>query len=42
VVSHTGYIDIYNDGVMSFFIPREKLIARDFSDILYWWDEEDD
>jgi uncharacterized protein YwqG/tetratricopeptide (TPR) repeat protein len=42
VVSHTGYIDIYNDGVMSFFIPHEKLIARDFSDILYWWDEEDD
>lgn len=27
-------------GVCNFFIPREKLRARDFSDILYWWDEE--
>ena len=41
VDSHTGYINVGTEGVMNFFIPREKLIARDFSDILYWWDDED-
>jgi len=25
-------------GGCQFFIPREKLIARDFSDVMYWWD----
>ncbi len=41
VDSHTGYINVGIEGVMNFFISREKLIARDFSDILYWWDDED-
>ena len=25
-------------GGCQFFIPRDKLIARDFSDVMYWWD----
>lgn len=33
-------IQIGRNGVCNFFIPREKLRARDFSDVLYWWDEE--
>ncbi len=42
-----GYIDILrfgHDGGCQFFIPREKLRACDFSDVLYWWDDipEDD
>ncbi len=37
-------VDIHfgRNGVCNFFIPREKLRARDFSDVLYWWDEEDE
>ncbi|MDD4476244.1 MAG: DUF1963 domain-containing protein [Eubacteriales bacterium] len=31
-------IMVGNNGVMSFFIPHEKLKVCDFSDILYWWD----
>ena len=27
-----------DEGGCQFFIPREKLIARDFSDVMYWWD----
>ncbi len=29
---------IGDEGTMQFFIPREKLKQKDFSDILYWWD----
>lgn len=29
---------IGDEGVMNFFIPAEKLAAKDFSDVLYWWD----
>ena len=25
-------------GGCQFFIPRDRLIARDFSDVMYWWD----
>lgn len=25
-------------GGCQFFIPHDKLIARDFSDVMYWWD----
>ncbi len=32
------YIMIGDHGVMNFFIPREKLRQKDFSDVLYWWD----
>lgn len=49
IVSHTvtirqsgrqeDLIRFGNDGGCQFFIPREKLRALDFSDILYWWDE---
>ncbi len=28
-----------NDGGCQFFIPRDKLRAKDFSDVLYWWDD---
>lgn len=31
-------IDIGDSGVMNFFIPKEKLDRRDFSDVLFWWD----
>ena len=39
-VSDNGAVRIMigDHGVMQFFIPREKLQARDFSDILYTWD----
>ncbi len=36
--SQEGYIEIGDSGVMNFFIPKEKLKAGDFTDILYWWD----
>lgn len=29
---------IGDSGAMQFFIPRENLKKRDFSEILYWWD----
>lgn len=29
---------IGDEGVMNFFIPADKLAAKDFSDVLYWWD----
>lgn len=32
------HIDIGDSGVMNFFIPKEKLDRRDFSDVLFWWD----
>ena len=25
-------------GGCQFFIPKDKLIARDFSDVMFWWD----
>ncbi len=28
-----------NDGGCQFFIPRDKLRAKDFSDVFYWWDD---
>lgn len=31
-------ISFGDDGVALFLIPRDKLKARDFSDILFWWD----
>lgn len=31
-------IEFGDSGICSFLIPHEKLKARDFSDILYWWD----
>ncbi len=53
IVTHTvrikegGEADLIrfgNDGGCQFFIPREKLRALDFSDVMYWWDDisEDD
>ena len=27
-----------DEGGCQFFIPRDKLRARDFSDVMYWWD----
>ena len=27
-----------DEGSCQFFIPREKLRARDFSDVMFWWD----
>lgn len=38
VDTHDEKIEIGDGGVMNFFIPSEKLKARDFSDVLYWWD----
>lgn len=34
------HIHIKTGGVINFCIPKEKLLARDFSDVLYWWDSE--
>ena len=31
-------IMVGDGGVMNFFIPRENLKKRDFSEVLYWWD----
>ncbi|MBO5981515.1 MAG: DUF1963 domain-containing protein, partial [Clostridia bacterium] len=31
-------IQIGDEGAIQFFIPRENLKKKDFSDILYWWD----
>lgn len=36
--SDDSHIMIGDLGVMNFFIEREKLRKRDFSDVLYWWD----
>ncbi len=41
VDTHDGLIEIGRTGVMNFFISKENLKAKNFSDILYWWDEED-
>ena len=47
IVSHTAsdgkgsqrdLVMFGDDGGCQFFIPRERLIARDFSDVMYWWD----
>ena len=47
IVSHTmpnedgvdeDLIMFGDEGSCQFFIPRDKLIARDFSDVMYWWD----
>lgn len=44
LVSHShkancDLIEFGNEGGCQFFIPAEKLRNRDFSDILYWWDD---
>lgn len=31
-------VTIGDEGVMNFFIPKEKLEKQDFSDVLYYWD----
>ena len=31
-------IQIGDEGAIQFFIPKENLKNKDFSDILYWWD----
>lgn len=36
--SDDDHIMIGDLGVMNFFIERDKLRRRDFSDVLYWWD----
>ena len=47
IVSHVmpdgkgGYNDLImfgDEGGCQFFIPRQKLAARDFSDVMFWWD----
>ncbi len=38
--THDDFIEIGNTGVMNFFIARENLRKRDFSDVLYWWSED--
>lgn len=47
IVSHTvtdengkqkDLIMFGDNGGCQFFIPRDRLIARDFSDVMYWWD----
>ncbi len=40
VDTHDGLIEIGKTGVMNFFISKENLKNKDFSDILYWWDDE--
>ena len=37
--SNHNLIEFGRDGGCQFFIPAEKLRNKDFSDILYWWDE---
>ncbi len=44
LVSHSNQencdlIEFGNEGGCQFFIPAEKLRNKDFSDILYWWDD---
>ena len=34
-------LQVLPSSLIEYFSSREKLIARDFSDILYWWDDED-
>lgn len=34
----TELIMFGDEGGCQFFIPREKLRARDFSDVMFWWD----
>lgn len=37
---HHVNIHFGRGGNCNFFIPRDNLRARDFSDVLYWWDDE--